>query len=94
MYRLNEQVYKNITKVVRNGPKHLLAVLELVTLESSLKVCLPRLKLNNSLPIIDLLKIPATCGILYSASSYVQKLLYNLVDFFSNDDLIFNAMTS
>ena len=68
-------------------------VLELVTLESS-QVCLRSVKLKNSQLIIDLLKIAATYGILYSASSYVWKLLYNFVDFFSNGNLIFTAITS
>ena len=75
-------------------PKYLLNVLELATLEISLKVCLPSVKLKNSPLIIDLFKIAATYGILYPASSYVWKLLYNFVDFFSNGDLIFTAMTS
>lgn len=83
-----------MTKVDRNGSKNLINGLELVTLESSLQVCLPRVKLKNSPLITDLFKIAATYGILYSASSYIRKLLYNLVDFFSNDDLIFTAMTS
>ena len=69
-------------------------MLELATLESSFKACLPSVKLKNSPLTIDLFKVAATYGILYPASSCVWKLLYNLVDFFSNGDLIFTAMTS
>ena len=69
-------------------------MLELATFERSLKACLPSVKLKNSPLMMDLLKIAATYGTLYPASSYVWKFLYNLVDLFLNGDLIFTAMTS
>ena len=85
---LKKYLMKNFTFCAVNVP-------DLITLESSLKVCLPSVKLKNPSLIIDLLKMAAIYGILYSAFSYVRKSLYDLVDFFSNDDFsIFMAITS
>ena len=60
-----------MTKYEKNGSKNLLNMLELATLESSFKACLPSVKLKNSPLTIDLFKVAATYGILYPASSCV-----------------------
>ena len=60
-----------MTEVDSNESKHLLNVLQLTTLESSIKVNLPSVKLKNSPLTIDLFKIAATYGILYPAPLYV-----------------------